>query len=261
MMLAEVANINISLWAMLFLVAMAFLAGYIDAVAGGGGMIQALALLTVGVPAIQTLATNKIVSISGTTTAVIKYAVAKVINWRLALACLIPCLIAAGIGSKTVMFFSNKTITLMIIACIPIALMVMFFKHNNTKQDESQSPGKAIALLTPIAFYDGLLGPGTGTYMAIAGNKGLNMGFLRSTGLAKPLNLATNVGSAVVYLIAGKVLWAVAIPMAIASVIGAYLGSHSAIRYGDNFIKMVMLIMLSVMLLVNLAKLIGDFTL
>ncbi len=253
------ADIDLSFWAMIFLIAMAFIAGYVDAVAGGGGMIQALALLIVGVPAIQTLATNKIVSVSGTTTAVIKYAAAGVINWRLALACLIPCLIAAGIGSKTVMLFTDKTIILLIIACIPIAFAVMLFKHqkNQQKQNESQSCGKAIVLLTPIAFYDGLLGPGTGTYMAIAGNKGLNMNFLRATGLAKPLNLATNIGSAIVYVIAGKVLWTLAIPMAIASIIGAYLGSHSAIRYGDGFIKMVMFVMLSVMLVINLVKLIS----
>ncbi len=257
MLLTDVATLDMSLWVIFFLITMAFTAGYIDAVAGGGGMIQTLALLMVGVPAIQTLATNKIVSVSGTTTAVIKYAVAKVIHWRLVLACAIPCLIAASIGSKTVMFFSDKMITLMIISCIPIALFVMFFKHKTHQQEESQSRGKAIALLTPIAFYDGLLGPGTGTYMAIAANKGLNLGFLRATGLAKPLNLATNIGSAIVYITAGKVLWAVALPMAIASVLGAYLGSHSAIRYGDNFIKMVMLIMLAVMLIVNLIKLVS----
>ncbi|PID65405.1 MAG: hypothetical protein CR975_07250 [Gammaproteobacteria bacterium] len=249
-------EIDLSFWSILLLIGMAFFAGYIDAIAGGGGMIQTLALLMVGIPAIQTLATNKIVSISGTTTAVIKYAYAKVINWYLTIACLIPCLIAAGIGAKTVMFFSDSVITLLIIGCIPIAFAVMLFKHSQYQQqyNESKARGKAIALLTPIAFYDGLLGPGTGTYMAIAANKGLNMRFLRATGLAKPLNLATNAGSAIIYIFAGKVLWALAIPMAIASIAGAYLGSHSAIRYGDGFIKMVMLVMLSVMLVVNLIK-------
>lgn len=252
-------ELDLSVWSVILLVGMAFIAGYIDAVAGGGGMIQALALLMAGVAPIQTLATNKIVSISGTATAVAKYAHAKAINWYLATACLIPCLLAAGIGSKTVMFFSDKVITWLIILCIPVALSVMFFKQAKpqAEQGESRARGKAIALLTPIAFYDGLIGPGTGTYMAIASNKGLNMRFLRATGLAKPLNLATNLGSAIVYIFAGKVLWALAIPMALASIAGAYLGSHSAIRYGDTFIKTVMLVMLSVMLLVNLIKIIS----
>ncbi len=241
-------------WVISLLILSGFIAGYIDAIAGGGGMIQALALLMAGIPPVNTLATNKIVSLSGTLTAVLKYAHGKVINWQLALACLLPCIIAAAIGSKLVMYFSDIVITWLIILCIPVALSMMFIKHKKTQGQASTSKGKAIALLSPIAFYDGLIGPGTGTYMAIAGNKGLNLSFLHATGLAKPLNLATNVGSAVVYMFAGKVLWFIAIPMAIASVLGAYLGSHSAIKHGDTFIKKVMLIMLIAMLLVNIIK-------
>lgn len=244
-------------WVITLLILSGFIAGYIDAIAGGGGMIQALALLMAGIPPINTLATNKIVSLSGTMTAVIKYAYGKVIHWPLALACLIPCIIAAAIGSKLVMYLSDNLITWLIILCIPVALSVMFIKHRQTQGEPNTSKAKAIALLSPIAFYDGLIGPGTGTYMAIAGNKGLNMSFLQATGLAKPLNLSTNLGSAIVYISAGKVLWLVAIPMAIASILGAYLGSHSAIKHGDSFIKKVMLIMLISMLLVNVIKLLG----
>ncbi len=234
----------------------AFAAGYIDAVAGGGGMIQTLALLMVGIPPVQTLATNKIVSLSGTMTAVAKYAKARSVNWYLVFACLIPCMAAAAVGSWTIMFFSDEVIVWIIIICIPVAFSVMFIKQRQqTSSGESTSRVRAIALMTPIAFYDGLVGPGTGTYMAIAGNKGLHMNFLRATGLAKPLNLSTNIGSAIVYAFKGQVLWGIAIPMAAASILGAYLGSHSAIKYGDDFIKKVMLIMLVVMLIANIVKL------
>ncbi|PID42799.1 MAG: hypothetical protein CSA52_00875 [Gammaproteobacteria bacterium] len=252
-------EMDFSLWGMALLVVMAFIAGFIDAIAGGGGMIQTLALLMVGVPPVTTLATNKLVSICGTSMAVVKYARAEAINWHLVVACLLPCLIAAGIGSKTVMFFSDTVISWMIVLCVPVALAVLFFKHTEYQDGQGESPsrGKAAALLTPIAFYDGLIGPGTGTYMAIAGNKGLHMRLLRATGLAKPLNLATNAGSAVVYISAGKVLWMLAIPMAGANIAGAWLGSHSAIHYGDSFIKKVMLVMLGVMLIVNLVKLVN----
>ncbi len=246
---------DFSVWVFSLLILSGFIAGYIDAVAGGGGMIQALALLMAGVPPVNTLATNKIVSLSGTLTAVLKYAHGKVINWRLALACLLPCVLASALGSKLVMYLSDFTITWLIILCIPVALSVMFIKHKKNQGNASTSKGKAIALLSPIAFYDGLIGPGTGTYMAIAGNKGLNLSFLHATGLAKPLNLATNLGSAIVYLFAGKVLWFIAIPMAMASILGALLGSHSAIKHGDAFIKKIMLIMLIAMLLVNIIKL------
>lgn len=249
-------TVDFPLWLFSLLIFAGFIAGYIDAIAGGGGMIQALALLMAGVPPVNTLATNKIVSMSGTVTAVIKYAHGKAINWQLAAACIIPCILAAALGSKLVMYLSDTVITWLIILCIPVAFAVMFIKHNNNSpQVESQSRGKAIALLSPIAFYDGLIGPGTGTYMAITGNKGLGMSFLRATGLAKPLNLSTNLGSAVIFILAGKVLWALAIPMAVASIIGAYLGSHSAIKRGDGFIKTVMLVMLAAMLIVNIVKL------
>lgn len=250
--------IDFPVWVFLLLIIAAFTAGYIDAIAGGGGMIQALALLMAGVPPIQTLATNKIVSVSGTVTAVIKYAKAQAINWYVVSACLLPCILAAAVGSQIVMSFDDTVITWLIILCIPVAFSVMLIKQ--TKQPsaftESTSRGKAIALMTPIAFYDGLIGPGTGTYMAIAGNKGLHMSFLRATGLAKPLNLSTNVGAAIVFILNGQVLWSLAIPMAVASVFGAYLGSHSAIKYGDGFIKKIMLIMLLSMLIVNIVKLI-----
>lgn len=243
-------------WVFALLIMSGFIAGYIDAIAGGGGMIQALALLMAGVPPLNTLATNKIVSMTGTVTAVAKYARERVINWHLALACLLPCFIAAYIGSKLVMHLNETLITWLIIGCIPVAFATMMLKQKRiTSETESKQRGKAIALLSPVAFYDGLLGPGTGTYMAIVANKGLNMRFLRATGLAKPLNLATNVGSAVAYILAGKVLWLIALPMAAASALGAYLGSRSAISRGDTFIKRVMLVMLAVMLLTNIVKL------
>lgn len=244
-------------WVFFLLIVAGFIAGYIDAIAGGGGMIQAMALLMAGVPPVATLATNKVVSMCGTITAVAKYARGKAINWRLASACVLPCLLASALGSELVMMLPEALTNWLIILCIPVALVVLFIRREiNSSATENISRGKAIALLTPIGFYDGLLGPGTGTYMTIAANKGLNMTFLRATGLAKPLNLATNLGAAVVFILAGQVLWTIAVPMSIASILGAYIGSHSAIARGDGFIKKVMLAMLVVMLLVNLGKLI-----
>lgn len=248
---------DVSLGIFLLLIIAGFVAGYIDAIAGGGGMIQAMALLMAGIPPVATLATNKVVSICGTITAVMKYAHGKAINWRLAAACLLPCLLASALGSELVMKLPEKLTGWLIILCIPIALAVLFIRRApQAHHTENPSRRKAIALLTPIGLYDGLLGPGTGTYMAIAANKGLNMGFLRATGLAKPLNLATNAGAAIMFIFAGQVLWVIALPMGVASVLGAYLGSHNAMARGDSFIKKIMLAMLVVMLLINLGKII-----
>lgn len=252
--LSTALGADFTLWAFVLLIMSGFVAGYIDAIAGGGGMIQALALLMAGIPPVSTLATNKIVSLSGTMTAVVKYARGKAINWHLVSACLLPCVLASAAGSQLIMYFEDKTITWLIILCIPVALLAAFTPHKGNQHEESNSRHKAIGLISPIAFYDGLIGPGTGTYMALTANKSLNMTFLRATGFAKPLNFSTNVGSAVVYVFAGKVIWLLAIPMALASIAGAYLGSHSAIKRGDGFIKKVMLIMLILMLVANIAK-------
>ncbi len=265
--LSTTLGAELTWWAFALLIGAAFIAGYVDAIAGGGGMVQTLALLIAGIHPIATLATNKIVSLSGTLTAVIKYARSHAINWFLVKACLIPCLIASAIGSCVIMFLSTKIVTWLIILCIPVALIITFLPQKKNNQNpkslqnsdihaESTDRQKAIACITPIAFYDGLIGPGTGTYMAIVANKWLNMRFLRATGFAKPLNLSTNIGAAVMYITAGKVIWLLALPMAAASVIGAYMGSHSAIKHGDLFIKKIMLIMLIAMFVVNVYKLI-----
>lgn len=251
-------NSDLEIWVLALLVAAAFVAGFVDAIAGGGGMVQTLALLLAGLNPVATLATNKIVSMTGTSAAVTKFAREKVVNWYLVSACIIPCLIASAIGSRSVMLLNDTTINVLIIICIPIALAVGFLpQRQKVNVEESRSRTKAVAALSPLAFYDGLIGPGTGTYMAIAANRILNVSFLRATAIAKPLNLSTNVGSTIVYLLAGKVVWVAALPMALANMTGAYLGSHYAIKYGDGFIKKIMLLMLAAMLVVNLIKLLN----
>ncbi len=239
--LSAAIGVDFSIWTLLLLVLAAFFAGYIDAIAGGGGMIQALALLLGGIPPHATLATNKVVSLTGTLTAVIKYARGRAIPWKLVGACLIPCLLVSALGSKIVIHIDAKTVTWLLLICIPIALIVALLPRKNSVTHESSNWKKAILAISPIAFYDGLVGPGTGTYMA-----------LRATGFTKPLNLATNVGSAVVFISAGKVLWLLALPMIVANVSGAYFGSHSAIKHGDGFIQKVMLVMLTAMLITNI---------
>lgn len=257
---------DLSLLTIGLLVFTGFLAGYIDAIAGGGGMVQTLALLMAGLPATNILATNKFASVAGTTMAVIKFARGRVVPWRLVGICLLPCLIASAIGSSIVKMLPNTLINWLIIGCIPIALLVMLLQkpkaitdNASTQANEQISAGKAIASISPIAFYDGLVGPGTGTFMAIAGNRFLNLRFLNATGMAKPLNLATNIGSLIVFILSGKVIWALAIHMAIASMLGGYLGGHFAVKYGDGFIKKVIVIMLVVMLIFNLIKLLMPY--
>lgn len=234
------------------LTVIAFSAGYIDAVAGGGGMLNLPALLFAGVPPVSALAVNKITGIAGTTLAVIKFALEKRIHWRTVFYAAIPCLLASYIGGRMALNASATVLAWAILICIPIALFIVLSdKPSQSKNQPEASASKTILAITPLGFYDGILGPGTGTYMAIAVRKFLKFDFLTATATIKPLNLLTNIGAAIAFLMAGKVIWSIAIPMLLASSAGGWLGSHSAIKGGDKFIRRVLVFVLVLMLLAN----------
>ena len=243
---------------LLLLVIVAFVAGYVDAIAGGGGMILIPALLFAGIPAVSAMAVNKVVAIAGTFLAVIKYALAKQVSWRLVLWSLLPCLIASFIGGKAALSLSDTLLSWMILLCIPVALYFVLTTRKRSASGADVKTAKAGVILAPIGFYDGLLGPGTGTYMTIAMRRFLSMEYLKATATTKPLNLATNIGAAVTFLLAGKVLWTLAIPMLVANAAGAWIGSHFAVKNGDDFIRKMLVIVLVVMLLANVIKLIAS---
>ncbi|MCF6190711.1 MAG: TSUP family transporter [Cocleimonas sp.] len=239
------------------LTVIAFTAGYIDAVAGGGGMLNLPALLFAGVPPVSALAVNKITGISGTTLAVMKFALEKRIRWRTVFYAAIPCLVASYIGGKLALNASATVLAWAILICIPIALFIVLSdKPSQEKQPIEDSFPKTLLAITPLGFYDGILGPGTGTYMAIAARKVLKFDFLLATATIKPLNLLTNIGAAIAFLLAEKVIWTIAIPMLLASSVGGWLGSHSAIKGGDKFIRRLLVFVLVLMLAANLYKMI-----
>lgn len=241
-------------WIIIFILT-GFIAGYIDSIAGGGGMIQVPVLLYSGIPPIFVLASNKIASSFGTTMATIKYALSKKISYRVVSIAVIPCLIASYIGSELVMYIPSHIIQWAILISIPIALLFLLKKSNSIKEENTKPTNKNIILSTaPIGFYDGLLGPGTGTYMTISMKKFLHLDYIISTASTKPLNLATNIGSAIAFISAGKVLWLVALPMAIANMLGSYIGTHYAIKGGEKFIKKVLIFVLVFMLIANIIK-------
>ncbi len=248
-------DITIS-WMIVFVIT-GFIAGYIDSIAGGGGMIQVPVLLYSGIPPVFVLATNKMASLFGTLMATIKYFLSKKISMKIVSIAIIPCLIASYIGSKLVMYIPDEIIKWAILVAIPIALFFLLKKSKDIKEEDTKLTNKNIVLTTaPIGFYDGILGPGTGTYMTIAMKKFLHIDYIIATASTKPLNLATNVGSAIAFVMAGKVLWMIAIPMAIANMLGSYVGSHFAIKGGEVFIKRVLIFVLIFMLLANIIKIV-----
>jgi len=243
-----------TLWIIIFMIT-GFIAGYIDSIAGGGGMIQVPVLLYSGIPPVFVLATNKMASLFGTLMATIKYFLSKKISLNVVGVAIIPCLLASYVGSKLVMYIPDYVIKWAILIAIPIALIFLLKKSKDISEEKTKLTNKNIILATaPIGFYDGILGPGTGTYMTISMKKFLHLDYIISTASTKPLNLATNVGSAIAFVMAGKVLWMIAIPMAISNMLGSYIGSHYAIKGGESFIKKVLIFVLIFMLVANIIK-------
>lgn len=243
-------------WMVIFILT-GFIAGYIDSIAGGGGMIQVPVLLFSGIAPVFVLATNKTASVFGALMATIKYASKKKINWKVVSIAIVPCLVTSYIGSKLVMYLSDEVIQWAILIAIPIAMIMLFKKSSQIKEEKTKLTKTNIILSTaPVGFYDGLLGPGTGTYLTISMKKFLRLDFLISTASTKPLNFATNIGSFFAFFFAGKILWSVAIPMGLANIVGSYVGSHYAIKGGEAFIKKVLIFVLVFMLLANVIKII-----
>lgn len=241
-------------WIIIF-VLVGFTAGYIDSIAGGGGMIQVPVLLYSGIPPIFVLAVNKSAGMFGALMATIKYAASKKVNWKVVSIAIIPCLLASYLGSSLVMYLPQEFIHWAILASIAIAMISLFKKSKSIKEEDVKLTKKNIILCTaPIGFYDGILGPGTGTYLTISMKKFLHLDFLISTASTKPLNFATNFGSVIAFFFAGKIIWLIAIPMGLANIFGSYVGSHYAIKGGEEFIKKILILVLVSMLFANIYK-------
>ena len=240
------------------LVPTAFMAGYIDAIAGGGGMLQLPMLLLSGMPPVSALATNKIASIFGTTLALIQYARKGMVLWKIVFWSFPFCLMASWLGGQSAMLIPVIVLEWLIVICIPLALLLVFLKPKVSLSTKMSAPFY-VPLLSLCGFYDGILGPGTGSYMIIILNRFCGIDYLRATAIAKPLNLATNLGAAIAFIVAAQVLWDYALPMIISNMLGAWMGSHFAIKKGVGFIRRVLIFVLSLMLILYLFKLMAKY--
>jgi len=151
------------IWFVVF-VTTAFIAGYVDAIAGGGGMIQIPILLLSGLPPVFALATNKIISMFGTMVAITRYHKHKKILWRYVFIAVLPCLIASYFGGLAALQTPSWILEWLIIICIPVALFFTLQHKTETKLPEMKTDVVRIVSSTaPLGFYDGILGPGTGS--------------------------------------------------------------------------------------------------
>ena len=247
----------------LSLIFFAFCAGTIDAAVGGGGLIQIPALMGAlpNTSPATIFGTNKLASICGTASAAFSFARRVKLNWKLLLVIAIFAFISSFAGAACVSMIPTHILRPFVLVMLVVIAIYTFMKKQfgQVHVDQRITPKLLIFAAVgslAIGFYDGILGPGTGTYMTISMKKFLHLDYIISTASTKPLNLATNLGSAIAFVYAGKVLWMIAIPMAIANMAGSYVGTHFAIKGGESFIKKVLIFVLVFMLLANIIKII-----
>ncbi|WZL74304.1 TSUP family transporter [Clostridiaceae bacterium 35-E11] len=231
-----------------------FLAQFIDAIAGGGGLISIPALFAFGIPPHYALGTNKLGAMFGMFSSAMKFIQSKKVYFPL-LKYMIPCtILGAIIGVNTVLMINQKILNGIIIVLLAIVCLYTIFKKDLGSQDNFTGIHKKNILIGCIiafilGFYDGFFGPGTGSFLIFSFITFLGFNFLYSCGNAKVLNACSGITSFLVFAFHGKIIYSIGIPMGIAMMLGALLGTKLAIKNGSKLIKPIfILISLSFMI-------------
>ncbi|MBQ5782441.1 MAG: TSUP family transporter [Oscillospiraceae bacterium] len=227
---------------------MVFLSGFIDAIAGGGGLIATPAYMIAGLPMHAVLGTNKAMSCLGTSVAMGRYIKSGNINWKAGLTAALGSFMGSAIGSRVALMIDGDSLKRIFVFVLPV---VAVFVLANKKKGDVSNPVKGNALYV-ISFlvgavtgaYDGIFGPGAGTFMIIGFTMFVGLDYITSSGCAKIVNVASNVSAFITFVLAGKVIWAIALPAAAFNMAGCYLGTGYALKHGSGLVKKVMIVVL-----------------
>lgn len=236
---------DIAFHLLLLLCAAAFFAGFIDSIAGGGGLITVPVMLIAGIPPIQTLGTNKVQSLFGAASATIAYAR----NGHMQLAEQLPMALMAIMGGALGAALATIVPGQVLQAIMPVLLVAIaiFFavKPNLNDLDTHRRVTPftfGLTLVPVIGFYDGVFGPGTGSFFMLAFVTLAGFGVLKATAHTKLLNLGSNFGALIVFASFGAILWKIGLLMGACQFLGAQLGSRLAMRIGAKLIKPLLVI-------------------
>ena len=239
----------------IFLAAAAGFAGFVDAVAGGGGLVQLPALLIgiSGKPIPLVLGTNKIPSIFGTSSAAISYFKKVRPDLRLTLTMAVPALIGSVTGARLASHFPTSVFHPLILTLLVLMGLYTWRKpdlglHEKLKYSHRTRLWLVGGCGLLIGFYDGIFGPGTGTLLVFLLVFVIGYEFLKASATAKLVNIATNFGAIVTFQLTGHIWWRLGLALAIANVTGAILGSRLASRGGSTLVRRVFLIVVAVLI-------------
>ncbi|MDI9257437.1 MULTISPECIES: sulfite exporter TauE/SafE family protein [Flavobacterium] len=221
-----------------------FFAGFVDAIVGGGGLIQtpAAMILMPHLSVASIIGSLKIPAFSGTGFAAFQYLKKVAMDWKLLSLMAVLAFGAAFLGSALLNVVRNDFMKPLLFFIL-IGLAIYTFKKKNfgQHQDKSHSVKQqvlyAVILSLLVGFYDGFIGPGTGSFLVLGFVSILGFDFLHASANAKMVNLATNLGSICLFVWKGKIVWAFALPMAFCNALGGWIGAKLAIKKGNTFIR------------------------
>ena len=237
------------------LCAFALIAGFLDAVVGGGGLIQipALMILLPEAPIAALFGTNKCVSVCGTSAAIWQYTRHVEIPWRAVLPTTLTALLFGFLGAATVSHLDPRALRPAILVVLLLVLVYTLWRKDfgsihAPKLGHRAQVMAGLAAGATIGFYDGFLGPGTGSFLVLAFVALFGFSFLHASAVAKIVNVTTNIAAIAYFVPRGHVIPTLVLPMAVANLTGGWLGARVAIRHGSGFVRGVFLVVVGLLL-------------
>ena len=229
-----------------------FLASFIDAIAGGGGLISLPAYMLAGLSPNQAKASNKLSAVMGATTSFYKYGKNGFIPWKIAIICTITSLIGSTIGSKITLLIDDTVFKYIMLVVLPITAFIVLKGKAIDKDREPLSKKKTIILAMiitgVIGAYDGFYGPGTGTFMILLLSSVAHIKLDEANGISKAANFGSNFAANIVYLASGNTVIPLSLCAGAFSIAGAYVGSHLYGKKGRKIAKPIVLIVIAIFL-------------
>lgn len=238
-----------------------FLGSFVDSIAGGGGIITLPAYMLAGLPVHTASGTNKLVAVFGSVTSSYGYLKSGNVMVRIALLSALGSLMGGALGTRLALFIPETTLEIIMMIVLPVVAIFLSLNksfgmdHKPRQLQPVMKSMTAFGIGLVIGCYDGMIGPGTGTFLIIAFSGILGLDLLVSGGCAKVSNMASNIASAIVWSFNGKAMFSLLIPAAICSMAGGYLGTKFAIKGGSKRIRKVMFVVLALLF----AKMIYDY--
>lgn len=232
-----------------------FLAGFVDAIGGGGGLISLPAYIIAGVPVHQAIATNKLSSSCGTALATARFVKNKLVNARLAIPAILASIVGSSLGAHVSMSISESVMEKVLLIILPVSAFIVLNRKlfHDSGSDEVVLDRKTYITATLAAlivgFYDGLYGPGSGTFLIIAFTLFAKLSIKSANAQAKVINLTTNITALIIFILNGQVIFLLGFVAAICNMIGGYLGAGFVMSKGSKIVKPIIMFVLFLLLL------------